>query len=60
VTPPYRRRMTQRRVAWRPKAATDIWRSEMTKGNWVSGPNVRLNRSVDCAGEKNMDEYEMI
>jgi hypothetical protein len=31
----------------------------MTKGNWVNGPNVRLDRIADWAGETNMAEYEM-
>jgi hypothetical protein len=26
----------------------------MTKGNWVGGPNVRLDRTDDWSGEKNM------
>jgi hypothetical protein len=28
----------------------------MTKGNWVSDPNARLDRTADWAGEKNMVE----
>jgi hypothetical protein len=28
----------------------------MTKGNWVSGPNALLGRTIDWADEKNMAE----
>jgi hypothetical protein len=37
-------------------AAAGGWRSKMTKGNWVGGPNARLSRTADYAGEKNMAE----
>jgi hypothetical protein len=55
AAPRCQRRTTQRRVVWwlgRPKAATGVWRSKMNKENWVSGPNVRLCRTVNCVGEK--------
>jgi hypothetical protein len=34
-------------VLGRPKAAAGVWRSKMTKENWVGGPNARLGRTVD-------------
>jgi hypothetical protein len=52
VSPRCLRQMTQRRVArWpgRPKAAASVWKSKMTKGNWLSGPNCRLVREKNMA-----------
>jgi hypothetical protein len=51
------RRTIQRRVVRRPgrlNAAIDVCKSKMTKENWVGGPNARLSRIADLAGEKNM------
>jgi hypothetical protein len=45
AAPQHRRRTPQRRVMrWprRPKVATGVYRSKMTKGNWIGGPNARL------------------
>jgi hypothetical protein len=36
----------------RMKAVAGVWRSKMTKGNWIGEPHVRLGQIVDCAGEK--------
>jgi hypothetical protein len=37
--------------------AANVWRLKMTEGNLVGGPNARLGRTIDWAGEKkNMDE----
>jgi hypothetical protein len=33
-------------------AAAGVWRSKMTKENWVGGPNARLGRTADWAREK--------
>jgi hypothetical protein len=47
--------MTQRRAAWRsgrPKVATGVWRSKMTKGNWVGRSNKRLGQIADWADKK--------
>jgi hypothetical protein len=33
---------------------TSVWRSKMTKGNWIGGLNVRLDRTADWVDEKNM------
>jgi hypothetical protein len=55
VAPQCWRWMTQRRAAQWPgrlKAAASGWRSKMTKGNWVGGPNARLGRTADWIGEK--------
>jgi hypothetical protein len=55
TAPRCQRRMTQQRVAWRPrrsKAAAGVWGLKMTKGNWVVGLNARLDQTADWAGEK--------
>jgi hypothetical protein len=36
------------------EAIAGVWR--MTKGNWVSGPNAWLDRTIDWVDEKNMTE----
>jgi hypothetical protein len=59
ATPRCRRQTTQRKAVrrlGRLKAAADVWRSEMTKGNWVSMPNARLDRTANWADKKNMTE----
>jgi hypothetical protein len=50
AAPRYRRRTTQRRAAqWlgRLDAITGMWRSKMTKGNWVARLNVRFDQTAD-------------
>jgi hypothetical protein len=45
AAPQHRRWMPQQRVMRRlrrPKVATGVYRSKMTKGNWIGGPNARL------------------
>jgi hypothetical protein len=45
AAPQHRWRTPQQRVMRRlrrPKVATGVYRSKMTKGNWVDGPNARL------------------
>jgi hypothetical protein len=45
-----RRQTTQRRATWRParpKVASGVQRSKLTKGNWVGGSNARLGRTTD-------------
>jgi hypothetical protein len=54
--------MTKQRVArWprRLKAAAGIWRSKMTKGNWVVGLNAWLDQTAYWARKKYDGEYEM-
>jgi hypothetical protein len=34
-------------AAGRSKTVAGIWRSKMTKENWVGGPNARLGQIVD-------------
>jgi hypothetical protein len=41
------------RLGW-PKVAVGVLRSKMTKGNWVGGPNARLDRTADSTAEKIM------
>jgi hypothetical protein len=38
------------------KGGDSRWRSKMTKGNWVGGPNARMDQTDDWAGQKNMAE----
>jgi hypothetical protein len=48
------RQMTQRRVARQPgrlKAAAGVWRSKMTKGNWVDGLMKKYGREYEM-GQK--------
>jgi hypothetical protein len=59
AAPRCRRRMAHRgtmRRPGRPKAVTGIWRSKMTKGNWVGRLNAWLGRTADWADKKIMAE----